>query len=92
MRVHNILDSVRAEVAELEADGANIIIASGDADFNTDVQIAKLDGIDVVVSGAEIFMYTGTQPGLLSSSEGNRKSGSRDVYRGESRQCFMGVF
>ena len=62
IEIKDILDSVRAEVTKLKNDGVNIIIANGHAAIKVDIEVAKLDGIDVVVGGdSETFMYTGRQ-------------------------------
>ncbi|XP_052241530.1 5'-nucleotidase-like isoform X2 [Dreissena polymorpha] len=55
--------SIRYEVAVLQAAGVNKIIALGHAGHTLDKEIAKIDGIDVVVGGhTDTFLYTGTPP------------------------------
>ena len=60
IEVKDILDSVRSEVTKLQGEGVNYIIASGHAGIDVDKEIAKLEGIDIVVGAhTETFMYTG---------------------------------
>ncbi|XP_041352269.1 snake venom 5'-nucleotidase-like [Gigantopelta aegis] len=58
------IDSIRAEVAALEAEGVNKIIALGHAGFSVDKEIARnVRGIDIVVGGhSNTFLYNGDAP------------------------------
>ena len=60
IEIKDVLSSVRSEVTKLQGQGVNIIIASGHAGIDVDIEIAKIEGIDVVVGAhTETFMYTG---------------------------------
>lgn len=47
----DVVESVSAEAARLEAQGVDVIIASGHAEFSTEERLAQLDAIDVVIGG-----------------------------------------
>ena len=73
IEVKKVLDSVRSEVTRLQSEGVNIIIASGHAGIDVDKEIAKLEGVDIVVGAhTETFMYTG----LYSHFSCNSRMGS----------------
>ena len=60
IEVKDILESVSSEVRKLQDQGVNIIVASGHAGIDMDKEIAKLEGVDIVVGAhTETFMYTG---------------------------------
>ena len=67
IEIKDVLSSVRSEVTKLQGQGVDIIIASGHAGIDVDKEIAKIEGIDVVVGAhTETFMYTGLFRHLLT--------------------------
>ena len=60
VKFNNIIDTVRAEVATLQGQGINKIIALGHAGYGIDQEVGAIDGVDVVVGGhTDTFLFTG---------------------------------
>ncbi|CAH1800913.1 unnamed protein product [Owenia fusiformis] len=59
------IESIQAEVAKMEDEGINKIIALGHSGWSKDLEIAeKVTGLDVVVGGhSNTFLYNGVVPG-----------------------------
>ena len=60
MTFDDVITSVTDEVAVLTGQGINKIIALGHAGFTMDLEVAKIEGVDVVVGGhSNTFLYNG---------------------------------
>ncbi|KAL4233121.1 5'-nucleotidase [Mactra antiquata] len=59
----DVVTAVTQEVASLELQGINKIIALGHAGITIDKQVAAIDGVDIVVGGhSNTFLYNGEKP------------------------------
>lgn len=62
---NSVLESVTAEVQKLKQAGVKIIIALGHAGYSVDLEVAKIQDVDIVVGGhTDTFLYTGPPPSI----------------------------
>lgn len=88
--------ALKEEVAKLQAQNINIIIALGHSDINKDIEIAKeVEGIDLVIGGHKnTFLWNGTNAEVQETSQPivvTQESGRKvPVVRSQAYNKYLG--